>query len=92
MQVAPWTFAIYVGIGVIWLVAMLVLARREYEWVSPKEAMIHLLAWPFVFVTLRLWGVAFAAAAIVGLAAISAFAPDEFMADVLVAVRRVSAQ
>ena len=76
MQVAAWTLAIYVGVGVIWLIAMLALARQQYEWVSPKEAVIHLLAWPFVFVALRLWGVGFVAVAVIGLTALSALAPD----------------
>ena len=92
MQVAPWTIAAYIGVGTIWLVTMLVLARRQYEWVSLKEAVIHLLAWPFVFVALRLWSLALVAAAIVGLAAISASAPDTLIAEFWGAVRRVSTQ
>jgi hypothetical protein len=75
MEIAPWTIAAYVGIGAAWLIAMLVLARREYDYVSFKEAVIHVLAWPFVLVVLRLWWVAFVAVAIIGLAAISALAP-----------------
>lgn len=75
MNAAPWTFAAYVGIGAVWLVAMLVLARQQYEYVSFKEAVIHVLAWPFVLVALRLWWVVFIAGAIVGLAALSALAP-----------------
>ncbi len=75
MNAAPWTFAAYVGIGAVWLVAMLVLARRQYEYVSLKEAVIHVLAWPFVLVVLRLWWVAFVAATIIGLAALSTLPP-----------------
>ena len=55
MRVAGWAFVLYVGIGVLWLSAMLILARREYETVSPREALIHLLGWPFVLVVLRVW-------------------------------------
>ena len=75
MEVAPWTIAAYVGIGAAWLIAMLVLAKREYDSVSFKEAVIHVLAWPFVLIVLRLWWVAFVAVAIIGLAALSSFAP-----------------
>ena len=92
MQVVPWTFAAYIGVGAIWLVTMLVLARRQYEWVSLKEAVIHLLAWPFVLVVLRLWTVALVAAAVIGLTAIAASAPDTLIAELLGVVRRVSTQ
>jgi hypothetical protein len=75
MEAAHWTFGAYVAIGAAWLIAMLVLARREYDYVSFKEAVIHVLAWPFVLVVLRLWWVAFVATAIIGMAALSTFAP-----------------
>ena len=90
MHVATWTLGIYIGIGVFWLIAMLVLAQREYQWVSPKEAMLHLLAWPFVFVAMRLWGVAFVAVAFIGLTAVSAFVPDTLLAELIGAVWRAS--
>ena len=64
MDVAAWAFVLYVGIGALWLSAMLMLARRQYETVSLKEALIHLLGWPFVLVVLRLWWVGAMIAAI----------------------------
>jgi hypothetical protein len=64
-----WPFGVYFGIGVVWLAVVKVMARSQYEYVSPKEAAIHILAWPFVLVEVKLWWVAIAAVAVVGAAA-----------------------
>ena len=73
MDAALWVLAVYVGIGVAWLVAMLILARTQYETVFLKEALIHLFAWPFVLVELRLWWIGFVAATVAGTAVFLAF-------------------
>ena len=64
--------AVYFGIGVVWLAVVKVMARSQYEYVSPKEAAIHILAWPFVLVEVKLWWVAIAAVAVVGVTAFAA--------------------
>jgi hypothetical protein len=74
MSYLLWPFAVYFGIGVVWLSVVLVLARSQYQYVSPKESAIHILAWPFVFVEMKLWWVVITAAAVVvGVTAFTAF-------------------
>ena len=73
MDAALWALAVYIGLGAVWLVAMLVLARFEYEAVYLKEILIHLVAWPFVLVELRLWWAGFVAATVFASAAYLVF-------------------
>src|SRR5512143_686336 len=61
-----WPLAVYFGIGAAWLSVVWVFARTQYQYVSPKESAIHILAWPFVLVEVKLWWVAIAAVAVVG--------------------------
>lgn len=67
-----WPLAVYFGIGVVWLSVVVVLARSQYEYVSPKESAIHILGWPFVLIEVKLWWVAIVAVAIVGITAFTA--------------------
>ena len=74
-----WPLSVYFGIGVVWLSVVLVLARSHYQYVSPKESAIHILAWPFVFIEMKLWWVAIAAVAVVGVTAFTAIdRPDRW--------------
>jgi len=61
-----WPLAVYLGIGVIWLSVVWTFARSQYQYVSPKESVVRLLAWPLVLFEAKLWWVAIAAVAVVG--------------------------
>lgn len=69
MSTIFWPVAVYFGIGLVWLSVVLVMARSQYEYVSPKESAVHILGWPFVLIEVKLWWVATAAVALVGLTA-----------------------
>lgn len=62
--------AVYLGIGLVWLPVVVAMSKRQFEHVSPKEAVVHIVAWPWVFFELKLWWLALSAAAIVGAIAI----------------------
>lgn len=65
MDVMLWAIVVYFGSGVVWLAVILVLARIDYQTISIKEALIHLLAWPYVLVSARVWWAVIAVAMIV---------------------------
>lgn len=63
-----WPLGAYIAIGIGWLALVIGLARSGFDYVSPKEATIHLLAWPYVLIDLKLWWVAVVAISVVGFA------------------------
>lgn len=62
---------VYLVIGLIWLSMVKAVSRRQFEYVSPKEAAVHILGWPYVFFELKLWWLALFAAAALGAVALA---------------------
>jgi hypothetical protein len=67
MALASLVFGAYVTVGVVWFLAMLGLSQSSPESVSLREALFHILAWPYVFAVLRLWWALIVAAAMIGI-------------------------